>query len=268
MEKAERAVEEVGEAGAGAVSEVRDGVKLVIATASFSSLLQNEIHPFVRSVLIAAPDGRASVWHGNSGKGVVEGYEDIYQKFRESSQVVCYMHDDAEIFETGWALGVEEMFNRDPKLAIAGLGGATGMGDRDIYKVPYEINQLVRVGYYSNQRGWEVHGKRETGVRDVAVVDGFFMAVRTSFLDQVGGWKWIRSNFHCYDTAMCLMALRHGWKVKILGIDCDHYGGGTSTKAEYIEWCRENGTTPEREHIEPHLWQYEEFRDVLPVRVE
>jgi hypothetical protein len=53
----------------------------------------------------------------------------------------------------------------------------------------------------------------------------------------------------------------------MIGIDCEHHGGGTSTRAEYVDWCREHGTTPEREHREPHVWQYNEFRDVLPVRV-
>lgn len=204
--------------------------------------------------------------------GLVSAYQKLYEEHRDTHEVIIFMHDDVEVFESkcvgdAWAEDIQQMFLDDPKLAIAGLGGATGIGTKDIYKTPYHITQLQRTSYSSNQSDWQIHGTHETGVRDVAVVDGFFMAVRTSFLDEVKGWSWFQFNFHCYDVGLCLMAIRHGWKVKTIGLDCHHHGGGTSTKPEYEKWCKENGTDMAKEHTAPHLWMYDEFRDLLPYEV-
>lgn len=197
--------------------------------------------------------------------GVTAAFHKLWLKHQDEN-VLIYIHSDVSIYDANWAerVGLEMM---DPKVAIVGFGGATGIGVPDIYKVPYQINQLIRTDYASNQTGWEVHGRQETGERRVAVVDGFFMAMKGAFLREVGGWEWVQSNFHCYDTGMCLEAIRRGWEVRTVGVSCDHHGGGTSTKTEYIDWCKESATTPEEEHLAPHRWLYREYIDLLPLRV-
>jgi hypothetical protein len=206
--------------------------------------------------------------------GLVPAYHKLWEALRTDYESICYFHDDVEIYpdmvpfiRLPWETKVRGEFLHDPKVAIVGFGGASSMGAKDIYKQRYDIRQLARSGYRSNQRGWDIHGTQETENADVVVVDGFALCVRTDFLNQIGGWSWFPHKFHCYDTALCLMALRHGWKVRMVGIECDHHGGGTSTTPEYLDWCKENATTPEREHEEPHRWLYEEFRDILPVSV-
>jgi GT2 family glycosyltransferase len=198
--------------------------------------------------------------------GVVQAYQKLWEKHQDESALI-YMHDDVTIKDANWLERVclELM---DPKVAIVGMGGAGGIGVEDIYKVPYAIEQLIRVGYASNQVGWEIHGDNEKEERRVAVVDGFFMAIKGAFLKEIGGWSWMQSNFHCYDTAMCLEAYRRGWEVRIAGVKCEHHGGGTSTKAEYIEFCKERGTTVEEDHQLPHRWLYDRYRDLLPFRVQ
>jgi hypothetical protein len=198
-------------------------------------------------------------------RGVVKAYHILWQE-HPGEDVLIYMHDDVTIHDPDWVkrIALEMM---DPQVAICGLGGATSIGSPNIYKKPYDLIQLARGGYVSNQRDWEVHGDREVSSRKVSVVDGFLMAVRGSFLGEISGWDWIESNFHCYDTAMCLMAIRRGYEVRMAGVDCEHHGGRTSTSPGYREWCKENGTTVEEEHSKPHRWLYEEFRDVLPVQI-
>lgn len=198
--------------------------------------------------------------------GPVQAYHKLWEKYRLEDALV-YVHDDVSIYDANWLerVGLELM---DPKVAIVGFGGATAIGVPDIYKVPYQIQQLIRTNYVSNQNGWEVHGSQEMGEKRVAVVDGYFMAIKGQFLREVGGWDWIQSNFHCYDLAMCLEAVRRGWEVRMVGVSCDHHGGGTSTKGEYITWCKEHATTPEEEHSKPHVWLYNEYRDILPLRIE
>lgn len=204
-------------------------------------------------------------YHNSPNIGVVQAYHKLWQK-HQAEDLQVYMHDDVTIHDANWLerVALELMA---PRVAIVGFGGAEGIGVPDIYKTPYQIQQLIRLDYASNQKGWEVHGLRETGEHRVAVLDGFIMAFKGSFLREVGGWGWIQSNFHCYDTAMCLEAYRRGWEVRMVGVSCEHHGGGTSTKAEYIDFCKERGTTVEEDHLAPHRWLYNEYRDMLPLRV-
>jgi GT2 family glycosyltransferase len=204
-------------------------------------------------------------YHNSPNVGVVQAYHKLWRS-HIGEDILIYIHDDVSIYDSNWLERVclELM---DPKVAIVGLGGATGIGVPDIYKQPYRIQQLIRSDYRSNQRGWEVHGLQETGERRVAVVDGFFMAIKGEFLREIGGWSWIESNFHCYDLAMCLEAYRRGWEVRTCGVDCDHHGGGTSTRKEYAEFCAAHATTIEEDHARPHRWLYDRYRDLLPLRV-
>ncbi len=197
--------------------------------------------------------------------GTVPAYQKIYEANKDHS-IIAYIHSDVTVHEADWEQRIEREFE-DPKVAIVGMGGALGIGTNDLYRKPYRIEQLQRIDYRSNQRDYQVHGVRETGACDVAVVDGFFIAVRRTFLDQIEGWSWFPYTFHCYDLALCLMARRHGWKVRMVGIDVTHHGGGGSTTPQYKTWCESRGTTMEREHSEPHVWMAKEFSDVLPFRV-
>lgn len=226
-------------------------------------------HKDIRSRLRLEEDNSLICHYGHYGStriSMLQKYQAMWETSKPEHEYLAYIHDDVTIHEQSWQTRVETEF-ADPRVAIVGLGGANGLGVDDIYKTPYQLQQLQRIDYYSNQSDWEIHGKHETGSRQVATVDGFCMVIRTAFLNEIGGWTWMKTNFHNYDNAMCLMAARRGWKVRIVGVECTHHGGGTSTSAEYMEWCRKNFTTPEREHEAPHEWLYSEFRDMLPLRI-
>src|ERR1043166_126238 len=119
---------------------------------------------------------------------MVSAFEHLSESLRLAEPVTAFMHDDCEIHDPDWPAKVEAEF-ADPKVAVVGLGGALGLGDPDLYKTASAPRQLARRDYFSNQTDWQVHGSRETGSRNVAVVDGFFIAIRTSFLDEISGWQ-------------------------------------------------------------------------------
>lgn len=202
----------------------------------------------------------------NPDDSVVFNLEFLYKK-HSAIDIVAFIHDDVTVHEPNWGARILAEF-ADPRVAIVGMGGAVGIGTPDIYKRPYHISQLQRVGYRSNQRDWEVHGGHLDGAMDAAVVDGFFMAIRTSFLKEIDGWAGFPHAFHMYDAYVCLQAIKRGYKVRAVGIDVTHHGGGTSTSTAYAESCRARGTTMEREHSEPHVFIYNHFRDLLPLQVD
>ena len=190
--------------------------------------------------------------------GVVGSYQWLYERSGDAD-ILAYIHDDVQMFEDGWDARVLAEF-ADPAVGIVGFGGALRHGSPDLYRAPYAVNQLARAGYRSNTRDWFNHGKLLTGACNAAVHDGFALICRREFLDRVGGWSQIQGNadFLCYDYAICALARRHGYKIRVVGVDCMHYGGGTSVAVGVRQ----------DDYDRSHRWFYEEFTDVIPCEVE
>jgi len=155
----------------------------------------------------------------------------------------------------------------NPQVAAVGLGGAIGLGHPDLYKRRYQLNDMARYGYVSNQTDWQTHGELSTGVTRVAVLDAFFMAVRVDFLKAVGGWPVDHLSHHCLDLWLACEAARYGKSIIQVGVSCTHHGGGTSTKPEYANAKWLQGGSLEKDHQFPHKFLYDQYRDVLPFAV-
>jgi len=193
-------------------------------------------------------------------------------------RVVAYIHDDLCMREHGWNTRIVRAFE-DPGVTLAGVLGSPGLGRDEIYRDPYEFWHLSRViATWSNQGNAEVHGARVKDERDVVFVDGVTMFLRQSFLDKIDGWKWWPAHLvhHAYDYGLACMVRRHGGRVRLVPIACNHgvgmdesHGGGHSgtygTKAYLDMVARFGGDMAV--HRAGHRWVYDEFRDVLPLRM-
>lgn len=197
---------------------------------------------------------------------------DCYQWVLENinADILLMVHDDVTIHDMHWHDSIMSCFqdqteNYTDTVAV-GFGGATKLGHPNLYKRPYRLPDMARSGYASNQIDAETHGERFTGVRQVAVLDAFIMAVRRDFLVSVGGWPEQLSH-HGLDLWLACMAARHGKQIYMTGVDCNHLGGRTSTKGIYADATWLQGGTLDSDHQTPHRWLYDEFRDVLPIDV-
>lgn len=180
------------------------------------------------------------------------------------ADIIGFLHTDVAIHEDEWEQRVLACFE-DEDVVVVGFGGALAHGHPDIYKVPYELVQLARYDYLSNQTDAERHGGRETGVREVAVLDSFAVFVRRSFLDDLGGWPVTRyAPSHCMDYWISMKAHERGKRVLLVGVSCTHPGGGKGNAANAV--YASLGTTDEEAHALNHRTFYEEARGVLPVR--
>jgi hypothetical protein len=231
------------------------------------------------------PTGDSVQWHGRKDYVALQHfYKEIdnrdnrlspcqaYQQALESSEsdVLVYVHDDVTIHDPNWLQEVLCTFAHSTPAhdcVAVGLGGALMLGRPNLYKQPYNIWNLARGGYMSNQTDAEVHGARETGVRRVAVLDAFFMAVRRSFLLSVGGWPTAHLTHHCVDLWLACEAARAGKETWMVGADCTHWGGGSSVSPKYKAAAWLQGGSMEEDHRRPHLFLYNEYRDVLPIEV-
>jgi hypothetical protein len=190
----------------------------------------------------------------------------------EDDDILGFLHDDVVLLSLDWPEKVRAMFRYFPRVGLVGFGGASGLGHPDIYKVPYELNQLQRYGFASAMTDWEVHGSEliEGGAMfPAAVVDGFSMFFRVSAYRAIGGWEQCLADglpFHMYDAWASCALLEKGWLTAVAGVRCTHFGGRTSTTPEYQEWCRKNGYRDGQDLFDrAHRTFYERFRSVLPV---
>ncbi len=193
---------------------------------------------------------------------------ECYQVLLEGcdAEVIIYVHDDVSIYDANWLPLVLAHFSY-PNTVAVGLGGATALGHPDLYKKPYDIWNMARRGYASNQTDAEVHGARFTGSRRVAVLDAFLLAIRTDFIRSCGGWPVGNLTHHCLDLWLACEAARDGKEIWMTGVSCTHHGGGTSTKPAYAEAKWLKGGSMETDHTEPHRWLYDNYRDVLPIHL-
>jgi hypothetical protein len=192
-----------------------------------------------------------------------------YQKLleEEDADFLIYLHDDVTIHDPDWGVKLLCPFLENENCIAVGLGGATGLGNWNLHRQPYALRNMARTGYASNQTDAEVHGERFTGERRVAVLDAFCMAVRRSYLLSVGGWPTAHLTFHCLDLWLACQAARDGKEIWMTGASCTHHGGGSSTKGVYQDAKWLQGGTAQSDHELPHLFLFNEYRDVLPIKV-
>lgn len=196
----------------------------------------------------------------NGEKGMMQAYQEGLRESRED--ILAYQHDDVLFTEPAqdiWDRVMHEF--EDESVGVVGFCGALALGDPDLYKKPYVLQQLARRGVLSNMEDAEVHGARFTGECDVATLDGFCLITRRAILERAGGWPVDTPiGYINYDHWLCLTARRYGYRVRLVGAKVLHMGGQTMVK------LKPELNTPEA-HAAAHVALYNDFADVLPIEV-
>lgn len=196
-------------------------------------------------------------WH----KQVVTFDQDVmpaYEFLRKSTTepILAYPHDDVMVYEKGWDSRVLKQFG-DPSVGLVGFAGALGHATANLYQVPYHLPNLARQNFMSNMRDAEKHGARFTGERDVAVLDGLALFVRREILEKAGGWPVDKPyGYFMYSEWLCCETRRQGYRIRLVGVDCEHLGGKSS-----------GFISPKENYEQAHRYFYDHNRDVMPYRV-
>ncbi|KKL53021.1 hypothetical protein LCGC14_2279600, partial [marine sediment metagenome] len=190
----------------------------------------------------------------------------------QGAEVICCFHDDVRIDDSLWDMRIEEHFDDHPACALAGFGGAMGVGRAGMYDEPFDPMTLARHSFGSNMEDAEAHGERWTEPRRVAVLDGFSQIFRVktvhsapfTYLADLG------IIHHAYDVALAAM-IRRGPEREtwFLPIPCHHAGGRTAVlDTGYLAWAKTKN--PEGDQglwLDAHRIVYDQFQDVLPFHV-
>lgn len=206
---------------------------------------------------IGVPGGFHQLW--DMSRAPIASYPD---------DILVQIHDDVEILEPGWDARIKRCFREHPGCGLAGFGGSTAVAGDEIYKVPYEIHQLGRRNFYSNMVDAETHGFRATEERPIVWTDGFSIILKRELLNKIGGWSWWPPEclHHAYDYGIACMARRHGYEAWLVPCAVNHRGAQASTNSIHKEVVERFGGEEEI-HRSSHAFVYNEFRDVLPLRL-
>lgn len=244
-------------------------------------------------------------YHCREIVGVVPAFAiGVKRALYDGADVVACFHDDLEIDEDGWDEQIVRLFRTCPLAGLCGFGGATGLGDDDMYQTPFQPMQLARKRFGSNMRDAEVHGERWEAAQPVACLDGFSQVGLASFwrggyrvtptlndfqrmdelidnvpsvtlFDQMTKWGVVH---HFYDGMLGCFAKRLGYQTWYLPVRCHHYGGRTAVgDPRYQEWAQTHAPLVKDQKgdlaagdaafwLRAHQIGYEQFRDVLPLR--
>ncbi len=183
-----------------------------------------------------------------------------------TADILIHIHSDVTVHDPEWINRIMRLFENENCVAV-GLGGATGLGTQDLYRKRFAIQHMIRTGYAGNQDDWPTHGTHFTGDRRVAVLEQFCMAVRVEWLRDRGGWPAGHCNHHMLDAWLACEAARDNREIWQCGVSCHHAGGQVSTSPLYREAKWLHGGTLEMDHIAPHLWIWDNYRDCLPLSV-
>lgn len=210
------------------------------------------------------------------------------------AEIIACLHDDFEIQEPGWDQKVLKYFARNSAMGLAGFGGAIGLGALDMYEKPYDPMSLARVGFRSDLIDAEHHGIRSVLAEQVACLDGFSQIGRREFWEgqtisrgPLGDrtarrlstqdpsqrpWAVLHDlgiRHHLYDGLLGALAARYGWETWYLPLRGRHWGGRTAVgDAGYQRWAMLQQPGGDQGFWEEaHRIGYEQFRDVLPLRV-
>lgn len=207
------------------------------------------------------------------------------------AEVIANLHDDLIISDIQWVEKVLRRFDQQKEIGLLGFGGAIGLGADNIYQVPYQPQQLARIGFRSNLQDAEVHGVRSLLAERVTCLDGFSQIGRREFwmgdyLSVVEGklkinplteredrpWDVLDTlgvHHHGYDGMLACLAARYGWETWYLPIRCRHLGGATAVGDQgYQSWAKTKDPMGDQGFWQAaHQIWYDNFRDVLPLRV-
>lgn len=197
--------------------------------------------------------------------GVRPALNQIFKK--ATGDIVVFTHNDVEIYEKGWDEKIRAAFSVHTNAGIIGAYGAKGIGDSNIYQVPYVMQQLARQSCVSNARmDRGIHGFRnlQNDFENVAVFDGFFMAIKKELLEKTQGFSDILPIHHSYDNLICIQSLENGYENILLSLDITHVGGQTDVKED---WVKGTGKSKADIHADAHPPLYEYGRGLLPIQI-
>jgi hypothetical protein len=189
-----------------------------------------ENHPDYPTFRIPVNDGANLVWY-KMKEFLAENKVDI---------LVC-CHADFFILEKDWDKKVQEAFEADDQLVLAGFVGSRGVGSNGGRSHGVFLNFMGNT--YRNGKGspHSVHGQRINTLLPAACFDHCAMIYKVAEFDTLKSFWPDPAPFHFEDRILPAAANYHGYHCALIGVDCDHISGAKGTEVgmrNYFEMAK------------------------------
>lgn len=201
--------------------------------------------------------GPSNVIRNEQNAGVLPALQQAYEG--TAADYILYTHNDVTIFEQGWDTKIKRILGELETVGVAGFFGAKGIGTPQLYREPYQMNQLVRVDNISGcHRMPSGHNYRlpRGEWEAAAVMDGFCLIVSRKFLDENGGFDLNLPPHHNYDNHTCLQSLDRGFRNIVISMDAYHHGGVTDVSEPWNEVFGKSKADIHRDAHYPYFYEY------------
>lgn len=201
-----------------------------------------------------------------------------------SDELIGLVHNDLMIYEEGWNKRMADAFEADPKLGLVGLTGSReldNLGGRGAGTMCFFRGADVKVGETIYKGQSQDAGLRVYDVEPAVVLDSLFMMFRRQVIPQLvrtdANERWENLTLaHFYDRIWPCRTIEAGYRVAVMGVECDHIGGITTTgneryRQDCIDWLQERELPYENPETEMYLIaerrflnEYKEQKHFLP----
>lgn len=180
--------------------------------------------------------------------GVLPSFKQAFDK--TDSDIICFIHSDVLLHTPDWVNKVEQMFSEVPKLGLAGIFGAVGVGENG-GRIRSQSNMLGKEWgkCECHEIAWQHHSEHLEGYAPAAILDGvgmFFSREAANSLIETDMFDSWRAPHHFYDRIIPLKLIDKGFKVATIGLGFDHWSGATANSSEKYtksgaKWLTDNG---------------------------
>ncbi len=187
--------------------------------------------------------------------------------------VVAYLHCDFMIREKHWDHILLHHFNEDDKLGLVGFIGSSeidGLGGRGGGTMSSFIGEKYTTGWGTAA---SVHGAYVIDINPAAVLDHASMVFPVHILKELPAQEDMHTPGHFYDRVLSCEVLYRNYHVAIVGIDADHFSGGTglcrvpgeqlglvNRDALYRKWLKEHNLPADVENPDIEIYKEGERR--------
>lgn len=195
------------------------------------------------------------------------------------------IHNDMLLYTHNWDMQMRGAFAADPQLGLIGLCGSNEIDERGGRGNGTMCNfqgREIMVGEQQYKGQGPEAGAPVAGLRPACVLDSLFMMFRRDVVPKllIGDEKWDDLPLaHFYDRIWPVRTIEAGYRVGVMGIDCDHLGGMTTTgsqryRDDCIKWLTEHNQPYDNPETEMYLLaerrflgEYREQKHLIPCRV-
>jgi glycosyltransferase involved in cell wall biosynthesis len=174
--------------------------------------------------------------------------------------IICFMHNDILVWEKNFDKRIEEAFDKDHKLGLAGFVGGAGVHENGRRIEVMSNMQGIRWGKCDcHNIAAEHHGNVMTGFAYASVLDACVLIFRKyTFWDleeRTDALSDKRPPNHWYDRNIPLHLIRMGYRVGIIGVPFDHYSANTADQTTSFnvatkEWLEKNNIPIDRNNLD------------------